>query len=120
MKRVVSFFVAMVMVFCAFSVVATTVSAAEAGTLSSNAIGLTENKWHTKYWTNSNYSLNCYNKIVVPARGYITFTMEKPYDTEGEIGEFYYYLYDANGTMIWSANTEDQAKQFSAEYSAKN
>ena len=119
MKRVVSFFVAMVMVFCAFSVVATTVSAAEAGTLSSNAIGLTENKWHTKYWTNSNYSLNCYNKIVVPARGYITFTMEKPYDTEGEIGEFYYYLYDANGTMIWSANTEDQAKQFSANYEYK-
>lgn len=119
MKRVVSFFVAMVMVFCAFSFVATTVSAAEAGTLSSNAIVLTDNKWYTKYWTNSNYSLNCYNKIQVPSRGYITFTMEKPYDTEGEIGEFYFYLYDANGVMIWSADTGDQAEQFSANYEYK-
>ena len=99
-----------------FFTVSPEVKAAEEGTLTSNSIKLKEDDWYTKYWTNSNYSLNCYNKISVPSRGYITFTIQKPYDWEGEIGAFTLTLYNPDGEVVWEANTKPQASTFSENY----
>jgi len=119
MKKILSLILALSLVFCLFSVCGITASAAEAGTLYFDPIILTNGEWHTKYWTNSNYNLNCYNKITVPSRGYITFTIEKPYDAEGEIGSYDLELYDIAGNMLWAADTEAQANSFNANYTYK-
>lgn len=107
-------------VICIVSFVAlstrTEVKAAEAGTLVSNAISLTSGKWCTKYWTNQNYSLNCYNKIVVPSRGYITLTVQKPFDSEGEICSYDIILYNPQGDVVWDASTAPQRDSFNEYY----
>ena len=92
MKKILSFLLALILVFSLFSMCGISTSAAEAGTLVSNAITLSDNVWHTKYWTSNNYRLNCYNKIVVPSRGYITFTAQKPFDDEGELCSYDFIL----------------------------
>ena len=86
---------------CLVSLMAPQVYAAEAGSLVSNPIVLEDGVFYEKYWTNSNQKLNCFNKISVPSRGYITFTIEKPFDAEGEIGTFDLELFNANGDVIW-------------------
>ncbi len=94
-------------------------SAAEPGTLVSNAINLYAGEWYTKYWTSQNDNLNCYNKIVVPERGYITFTAEKPFDDEGEICSYYLYLYTPDGQLVWTCNTDAQSDSFTEYYTYK-
>lgn len=90
--------------------------AAEAGTLVSNPIILSDGVYHTKYWTSNNWRLNCYNKIVVPSRGYITFTAQKPFDDEGEMGSYVLTLYKEDGTVAWEADTSPQKDGFSDSY----
>ncbi len=117
MKKILSMFLALMMIVSLLSCCgALTVSAAEAGTLTSNAIVLTDGNWYTKGWTNQNYLLNCYNKITIASNGYITFTATKPYDSEGEIGSYILTLYNASGEVVWAADTRVQRDSFSADY----
>lgn len=119
MKKIISKLLVLAMAFTVFASFPATVSAAEAGTLPSNAIQLTDGQWHTKYWTHSNYDLNCYNKIVVPSRGYITFTASKPFDDEGEVCSYDFVLYDPDGKVVWAADTGAQRDAFSEYYTYK-
>ena len=100
MKKLLSAILTLILIFGLFSICAMPVSAAEAGTLTSNAIQLSPGVWRTKYWTHKNYKLNCYNRIEVPSRGYITFTASKPFDDEGELCSYDLVLYDATGNVI--------------------
>lgn len=119
-KTLLAILLVVTLMTAVFAVGSISVSAApEAGTLTSNAIKLTDGKWYTKYWTNSNYNLNCYNKIVVPSRGYITFTAEKPFDDEGEVGSYGLTLYNTNGTVVWAASTSAQRDSFGEYYTYK-
>ena len=104
---------------CMVALMAPQVYAAEEGTLVSNPIVLQEGIYHTKLWTNDNYDLNCYNKITVTSRGYITFTIEKPYDNEGEIGSYDLQLYNQDGEIVWSADSYSLIKSFSDSYTYK-
>lgn len=118
MKKVLSLLLAVIMTVSCFSLIFS-VSAAEAGTLPSNAIQLTSGKYYYKYWTKDNYRLNCYNKITIGSRGYITLTLEKPYDDEGEICSYKLYLVDGNGDDVWNCNTAAQTDSFSEYYTYK-
>ncbi len=117
--KFISVCLTLIMLFVLFPINAFQVNAAEAGTLPSNAIELKNNVWNTKYWTNSNYDLNCYNKIVISKRGYITFSATKPFDDEGEICSYDLTLYDGNGDVVWAADTGDQENSFSEYYTYK-
>ncbi len=112
-------FMVMAVTLITFFAVAPNAQAAEAGTLVSNAIVLDDGVSYTKFWTNSNCNLNCYNEITVPSRGYITFTVEKPYDDEGECGSFVLDLYNPDGTIVWGADTYAQKDTFSTSYEYK-
>lgn len=101
---------------CLFASVTPKAQAAEVGTLVSNPIILEEGIYHTKWWRHNNYDLNCYNKIVVPSRGYITISIIKPYDDEGEIGYFDIDLFTPDGVLAWSTDTEEQIDTFSDSY----
>ncbi len=116
-KRIISLVMVLIMIFSVASIA--TVSAAEPGTLVSNAINLMEDEWYTKYWTNQNYDLNCYNKIVVPSRGYITFTAEKPFDDEGELCSYTLYLYSPDGKVVWACDTSPMTDSFNEFYEYK-
>ncbi len=119
MKKVFQFALSFVVLSAMIFTIASAsgkVKAAEAGTLSSNPIVLTEGEYHTKYWTYSNYDLNCFNMIEAPERGYITFTIQKPFDNEGEIGTFRLVLFDEYGNIVWDANTDEQSDSFSPNY----
>lgn len=118
-KTLLAILLVVTLLTAVFAVGTVSVSAAEAGTLTSNAIKLTDGKWYTKYWTNSNYNLNCYNKIVVPSKGYITFTAAKPFDDEGEIGTYNLTLYKSDGSLVWEGSTSDQKDTFSEYYTIK-
>ena len=74
-KKILSLLLAIVMILRCFAVLGVSASAAEAGTTVSNPIVLQNGVLHTKYWTSDNDDLACYSKIVVPARGYITFAI---------------------------------------------
>lgn len=101
---------------CFVALMAPQVYAAEAGTTVSNPIILTEDTYYSKYWTEDNYDLNCYSKIEVPARGYITITIEKPVDSEGEICSFNISLFNPDGEIVWGADSGDMISSFSDTY----
>lgn len=67
----------------------------------SKAIILQDGEWHTKVWTNENYAANCYNRIEVSERGYITFNVSKLNSSDYYI----FMLYDAEGNVAWTAST---------------
>ena len=104
---------------CMVALMAPQVYAAEAGSLVSNPIVLQQGVYHTKLWTNDNCDLNCYNKITLTSKGYITFTIEKPYNNEGEIGYFDFTLYDQEGIVVWASDSYSQIKSFSDSYTFK-
>ena len=116
MKRTMSILLSSVLLLSVIFCCPIYVGAAEAGTLPSNAIYLNEGEMYYKYWTNQNYKLNCYNRISIPSRGYIIITMEKPYDSEGEVSSFKLYMYDEDGNDVWSCNTKPQEDTFSEYY----
>lgn len=89
------------------------------GTTISDAIVLSNGEWNTRYWTNKNYDLNCYNKIEVSGRGYITFSISKPYDSKGKLSYYYLYLYDTKGNMVWSSYTGSRKNSFGDFYEYK-
>ena len=89
------------------------------GTSVSNAIELKNDVWHTRGWTNANYSQNCYNKIVVPHRGYITFNISKPYDAKNKISYYILKLYNGGGELVWTASTYSYKNIFEDNYTFK-
>lgn len=118
-KKILSLLLAIVMILSCFAALGVSASAAEAGTTVSNPIVLREGVMHTKYWTSDNDDLACYNKIVVPARGYITFAINKPYDDEGEAGSFKLFLYSSNGKVMWNGTTYGLVDSFIDTYVMK-
>ena len=102
-KRVLSILLAIVLLMTCIPFASLTVSAGS-GLSPRDAIVLTKNEWYTKYWNNSNYDAACYNEITVPSRGYITFSIEKPVDSEGEVCGFYLTLYNSDGDKVWYGN----------------
>ena len=124
MKRVVSFVVAMIMVFCMFSFMTTTVSAAEIGEMKANAIQLKNGQWYTKWWASGADALKCFHKIIIPSRGYITFDIEKIKGDKGwnwELMEedwkhFHIKIYDSSGKEVWSTHTRNQTVSGAGHY----
>ena len=82
--------------------------AAEEGTSMANAFNLTKGVYQTKVWSYSNYKAGSYNKITIPERGCLTFSVIKPYNAEGEIESFDFVLYDNKGNVVWAADSYDQ------------
>ena len=118
-KRILSLLLAIVMILSCFAALGVSASAAEAGTTVSNPIVLREGVMHTKYWTSQNDSLACYNKIVVPARGYITFAINKPYDDKGESGSYDLIMYSGSGEVLWKGSTYSLVNAFTDTYVVK-
>ncbi len=119
MKKFLSLILSLSIAFGTFSLCAFSVNAAEKGTTPTNAINLSAGKWHTRYWTNSNYDAKCYNKIKVPQRGYIKFTIEKPTDDEGEVCTYELNLYNTSGKIIWTGNKDADTDIFNNYYEYK-
>ncbi len=119
MKKVLSVLLAVIMMFTVFSVSVITASASEVGTTIRNPIVLENKVWHTRYWTYENYDEECYNKIVVPSRGYITFVIEKPIDDDGEMGSYDLSLYNSKGVVIWEGDRSSDIDVFNDYYTHK-
>ncbi len=90
--------------------------AAEEGTTAANSINLNEGVYHTKWWTYSNYKLDCFNKIVIPERGCMTFTVRKPFAESGEIESFDFILYNSKGEVVWAADSYEQIDSFNDSF----
>ncbi len=86
------------------------------GTTVAKAIVMKAGTTLTKSWTKSNYSANCYNKIVLANDGYITFTMDKPYDSAGKAYDVWLRLYSTDGTEIWNARGDGDRNAFTSEF----
>ncbi|MBR0446963.1 MAG: hypothetical protein IIX28_00630 [Clostridia bacterium] len=117
-KRVLSILLAIVLLMTCIPFASLTVSAGS-GLSPRDAIVLTKNEWYTKYWNNSNYDAACYNEITVPSRGYITFSIEKPVDSEGEVCGFYLTLYNSDGDKVWYGNKSTDKDVFNDFYEYK-
>lgn len=120
MKKILKHSVAvmlMLLLVCTVAFIASPeAAAADPGTTVSNPIVLTPDVYFTRYWTKDNDHLNCYCKIEVPTRGYVTFTIIKPLDSEGEAGTFDMDLYDSTGELLWDADTYALKDSFSDSY----
>lgn len=90
--------------------------AAEEGATAASAIKLNEGVYHTKWWTYSNYKSDCYNKIVIPERGCMTFTVLKPFSETGEIESYDFILYNSKGEVVWAADSYEQIKSFNDSF----
>ena len=119
MKKIMSIILSTVILCVVILTGTVSVFADAIGTLPSNAIQLTDKEWYIRYWTNSNYDAKCYNRIVVPSNGYITFSIEKPVDSEGEIESYYLTLYDSNGDIIWEGHKSASKDIFNSYYEYK-
>ena len=92
-----------------------TMSAAQEGTMMSNAKIITFGETYKKDWGRNTDHLNHYCKITVPVRGTITIQATKPYDDEGEYGKMLFSLYDEDGEIIWDygcSKSQDDARDF--------
>ena len=116
LKNSVLMMVMLLLVCSVAFVAAPEASAADPGTTVSNPIILTPDVFYTRYWTKDNDHLNCYCKIEVPSRGYITFTVIKPLDDEGEASGFYLTLYTPDGEVVWKADNWALEDTFSDSY----
>ena len=115
-KKVLSLLLTLCLAVGIASTCAVPASAAAVGTTPQTAISLTDSVWYTRYWTNDNYDAKCYNKIVVPSNGYITFSIEKPTDSEGEVSTFDLTLYDSTGSEIWEGDKSSDKDIFNSYY----
>lgn len=77
------------------------------GTTVANAIEMKSGEWVNRAWTKNNDDLNCYNKIVIPERGYITFAMKKVTDDDGRTSACDLQLLDENGKNVWMCDTDE-------------
>ena len=85
--------------------------AAEDGATIENAINLKEGVYQSKWWDHhSKFRPDCYNKIVIPKKGCMTFTVIKPVNEDGEIESFDLVLYNSNGEVVWAADSYEQIK----------
>ena len=109
-KRTVSLFLAFVMLIGAFAGLNITAEAAQEGTTISNAIVLKEGVSHTKYWADDNLFSDCYNKIVVPARGVITFTITRPDNNKEDPGYYDFFMYSSKGSIKWHGTSYAMCK----------
>ena len=118
-KRALSLLLALTILVGLLSVCPISASAAVLGATPSNPISLSDGVWHTKLWYRGNDHLYCYNKIVIPSRGYITLTLEKPIDDEGEICSYDLELFNQNGEQVWTCDTNAQEDNFNTCYEYK-
>ena len=85
--------------------------AADEGATIENAINLKEGVYQSKWWNHySKFRPDCYNKIVIPKKGCMTFTVIKPINEDGEIESFDFVLYNSNGEVVWAADSYEQIK----------
>lgn len=119
MKRFIKFLSVFTLIFVAMLLLTANTPKASAngdGSLVSNSIVLEDGCYLTKTWTHENYNLNCFNKIVVPQRGYITFSIDKPFLSDGDVGYFEFFLYNSSGEIIWAADSYKLTDSFSDYY----
>ncbi len=94
-------FMVMAVTLITFFAVAPKAQAAE-------TIDITYDKWYVHNSDLSNYKWGCFNKIVVPSRGYVTFTARKPTDANGNIVNLT-LNFDKGTGWGWQAVTYPQA-----------
>ena len=115
-KRILSVLLAVGLLMTCIPFTALSVSAAASGYYIFDAISMKENEWTAKSWNSYTDSNDCFNKITVPSRGYITFSIVKPMDDYGEVSSFKLELYNSDASLIWHADTSAQKNNFSASY----
>jgi hypothetical protein len=79
--------------------------AATKGSSISNPVVMTAGKTYTKTWNSSTTNKDFYNKIVVPARGVVTFTINQPLDGNDNQGYYNIYIKNKNGTELLKLDT---------------
>ena len=90
-------------------------SSGRGGTMHANAIPVVFDKNHSSYWTSLSDHLNCFNRVVLPERGELTFRIDKIYDSEGEVGSVTTYIYNDRGELMWehsSYKAKNDARDF--------
>ncbi len=86
-------------VSCTISL-ATTASAAAAGTMVTNPVVVTLGQTYYKAWTPSTDHLNHYVQFTVTQKGIVTITATKPFDSEGEYGSLEIALYNEDLDIV--------------------
>lgn len=119
MKKRVQMIFALAIMFCVMSVSAINAKAAELGTSATNPIELNNGKWYTRKWTSENCFEDCYNKIELHTRGYITFYLERYTDAEGNVCTYNLELYDSAGNIIWTGDKSSKNDIFNKYYEHK-
>lgn len=113
MKKIISALLAIIMIISCFAMSFS--ASAEEGTSRSDAVAMTAGTYYTKAWTESNFKLDCFYKITIPSRGYITLTLEKLKD-DNEVCSYELTLLDENGNNVWLCDTDDQTETSSAYF----
>ena len=111
MKRVISILLILVVMTTMF-VLPTSAASYPIGSIY-NPMKITFGENYDGGWNGSNDHLNYYITFKTNEKGLVTFDFTKPYDSEGEIGEIEFYLYDSEGNCIWlhtSAYEKDTPK----------
>ena len=113
-------------ILCTFAMVLTllitnvvpTEAAGNDGSTFDKAIPVTVGQTYKVSWTKSTDDKACYNKITISKRGILTVRMTKPTSANGEKGNLYLEVYDANKKGVWassSRNSDENLSQY--EYS---
>lgn len=110
------FFAAVLCLILTITVFTLPASAAAAGTTMDNPISIKMDKDYTKSWTKKTRKVNCFNKIKITDRGFLTITAKKPYDSDGKIGSLLFSLYDTNGDLIWDNGSSGSTDDASTKY----
>ncbi|MBQ9879141.1 MAG: dockerin type I repeat-containing protein [Clostridia bacterium] len=98
MKRLLAVTLTAVLIF---TLLPLSVFAANTGYSVAAAIECALDTTYTKSWTTSDYQYDCYNKVELPARGILTFRMDKPIDSKGEYASCTITVIDAEGNEYW-------------------
>lgn len=119
MRKRLQLIFALAIVFSVVSLCAISAKAAGVGTSAANPIVLKDGEWYDRYWTRDNCDAKCYNKIETHSRGYITFYLEKPIDSEGEVGSYDLQLYNSDGVIVWEGDKSAENDIFNTYYEYK-
>lgn len=82
-----------------------TADAAAKGSSMSNPVVMTAGTTYKKKWTSSTTNKDFYNKITVPARGVVTFTINQPLDGNSNQSYYNIYVMNSSGTELIKLDT---------------
>ena len=74
---------------------------------------------YRRAWTASTYDKNSYNKFTVPKRGYVVLKVKKMTEDDGSIYSFHFSISNAQGRVIWAADSANLENSSSDYYQYK-